>query len=194
MITSCDWRAIAVVTLVSWGVSTSAGDEAGATAAPANGQVTELTKDQSSFEKPSWLTDVSLSVKESYDDNIYLAGADSKYLPSSYTVPPGSVAALKDKSSYVITVTPKIGVNFAPLIADTRNLQVLSLAYAPEIGRFQNASAENYVAHSFPAAVKGNWDAFSVRADNTFNYVSGSSYSPNLSGQLFECLRHVRAS
>ena len=175
---------MAVVALVSWGVSASAADQAGATAvaAPANGQGIELTKDQSSFSKPSWLTDISLGVKESYDDNIYLSGVDGKYLPPSYTVPPGSVAALKDKSSFVTTVTPKIGVNFAPLIADPQNLQTLSLGYAPEIGRFQNAPTENYVAHSFPAAVKGNWDAFSVRADNTFNYVSGSSYGPTYPG------------
>ena len=187
---------MSVVALVSWGVSASAADQAGATAvaSPANGQVIEMTKDQSSFSKASWLTDVSLSVKESYDDNIYLSGVASKYLPSSYTLPPGSVAALKDKSSFVTTVTPKIGVNFAPLLGDTQNLQTLSLGYAPEIGRFQNAPAENYVAHSFPAAVKGNWEAFSVRADNTFNYVSGSSYGPTVSGRLFECLRHLRAA
>jgi hypothetical protein len=175
---------MSVVALVSWGVSASAADLAGATAvaSPANGQVIEMTKDQSSFSNASWLTDVSLSVKESYDDNIYLSGVDSKYLPSSYTLPPGSVAALKDKSSFVTTVTPKIGVNFAPLLGDTQNLQTLSLGYVPEIGRFQNAPAENYVAHSFPAAVKGNWEAFSVRADNTFNYVSGSSYGPTYPG------------
>ena len=175
---------MSVVALVSWGVSASAADQAGATAvaSPANGQVIEMTKDQSSFSKASWLTDVSLSVKESYDDNIYLSGVASKYLPSSYTLPPGSVAALKDKSSFVTTVTPKIGVNFAPLLGDTQNLQTLSLGYAPEIGRFQNAPAENYVAHSFPAAVKGNWEAFSVRADNTLNYVSGSSYGPTYPG------------
>jgi len=175
---------MAFFVLVSWGVSASAGDQTGAAAvaAPANGQGIELTKDQSSFEKPSWLTDISMSVKESYDDNIYLSGVDSKYLPPSYTVPPGSVAALKDKSSFVTTVTPRIGVNFAPLIGDPQNLQTLSLGYAPEIGRFQNAPAENYVAHSFPAAVKGSWDAFSVRADNTINYVSGSSYGPTYPG------------
>ena len=175
---------MAVIALVGWGVSASAGDQTGTTAvaAPANGQVIETTTNQSSFSKLSRLTDISLSVKESYDDNIYLSGVDGKYLPHSYTVPPGSVAVLKDKSSFGTTVTPRIGLNFAPLIADTQNLQTLSLGYAPEIGRFQNAPAENYVAHSFPAAVKGNWDAFSVGADNTFNYVSGSSYGPTYPG------------
>jgi hypothetical protein len=175
---------IAVAVLLVWELAASAADETGAIAvsAPAERQGTEMTTDPVSFEKPSWLTDLSLEVKESYDDNPYLSGVDSKYLPHSYTVPPGSVAALQDRSSFVTIVAPRIGVNFAPLLADQQTLQVLSLAYAPEIAVFHEASAENYDAHSFPAAVKGNCDVVSFSADNTFNFVDGSRYGPTYPG------------
>ena len=43
----------------------------------------------SGWEKPAWLTDLSVGVKESYDDNIFLSGAAPQYLPATYTVPPG---------------------------------------------------------------------------------------------------------
>jgi hypothetical protein len=175
---------IVVAALLVWGLAASAADETGAIAvsAPAESQGIGMTTDQVSFEKPSWLTGLSLEVKEGYDDNPYLSGVNSKSLPSSYTVPSGSVAALQDRSSFVTMVAPRIGVNFAPLLADQQTLQVLSLAYAPEIAVFHEASAENYDAHSFPAAVKGNCDAFSFSADNTFNFVDGSRYGPTYPG------------
>ena len=44
--------------------------------------------------KPAWLTDCSVTVKEGYDNNVFLSGVETKNLPPAYTVPAGSVAAL----------------------------------------------------------------------------------------------------
>ena len=82
--------------------------------------------------KPAWLTDFSLGVKESYDDNVFLSGVDPKYLPPAYTVPVGSVAALQNRWSWVTTMSPKIGVNLEPLLAHQQTFQTLSLVYAPD--------------------------------------------------------------
>ena len=81
------------------------------------------------FQRPAWLTEASLGAKESYDDNVFFSGVDA---PPAYKVPAGSVAALKDLSSWIITMSPKVDVNFAPLLGDQKALQVLSLAYAPD--------------------------------------------------------------
>jgi hypothetical protein len=186
MIILSDRRAIAVAFFIGWELASSAAEQTGTLAVsdPAEGQGTGLTADQSSFAKPSWLTDLSLEVKESYDDNLYLSGVNPKYLPASYLVPPGSGAALQDQSSLVTTVAPRIAVNFAPLLADQQIFQALSLAYAPEFVVFHEAPAENYDAHSFPATVRADWDAFSLSANNTFNFIAGSSYGPTYPGAL----------
>jgi hypothetical protein len=46
-------------------------------------------------QKPAWLTDLSIGVKEGYDDNVYLSGV----VPANKPVPDGGVLALKDHSS-----------------------------------------------------------------------------------------------
>lgn len=51
------------------------------------------------WEKPAWLTDLSLRVGESYDTDVYLAGV---------TVAPGDDIATKNKTSLVTTISPKI--------------------------------------------------------------------------------------
>lgn len=105
------------------------------------------------FTKPAWLTDCSLGIKESYDNNVFLSGVSPQFLPANYTVPAGSVAALKDRWSWITAVSPKIGVNFAPLIGVT-NVPVLSLAYAPDLVAYHEQPTENYTAHRVLAAAK----------------------------------------
>lgn len=62
-------------------------------------------------QKPAWLTDLSIGVKDGYDDNVYLSGV----VPANRPIPDGGVLALKNHSSFVTTVSPKLGVNFAVL-------------------------------------------------------------------------------
>ena len=138
-------------------------------AAPANLTVTQ---------QPAWLDELSLGVKEAYDNNVYLSGVDAKYLPASYTVPAGSVAALENHGSWLTTLSPKVGVNFAPLFGHQSLLKTLTLAYAPDFVFYHEAPSESYDAHRFAATVKGRADAFSLSLDEKFVYVDGNSVAP----------------
>ena len=134
--------------------------------------------------KPAWLTDCSLGLKESYDNNVFLSGVDARNLPPAYTVPAGSVAALKDRSSWITTVSPKVGVNFSTLAGAT-NLPVLSLAYAPDFAVYHDQGSESYNAHRLLAAVKGQTDWVAFGADNNFTYIDGSGMGPVYPGGLY---------
>jgi hypothetical protein len=135
--------------------------------------------------KPAWLSEASLGIKEGYDDNVFASGVDSKYLPSTYTVPAGSVAALKDRSSWVTTVSPKLAVDFAPLLDVPDVFKTLTLAYAPDFVIYHDQPSENYDAHKFITAIKAGQGAFKINADNTFTYVDGSTTGPTYPGALF---------
>jgi len=116
--------------------------------------------------KPNWLTDLSLTVRESYDDNIL--GVSGKNMPRSF--------------SWVTTLTPKIGIDLAPLFTDKNVLQALSFAYEPGFSMFTDASAENNNAHRIVGKLKAKSDNFSFNIDNTFTYIDGSSIAPIYSG------------
>ena len=124
-------------------------------------------------QKPVWLTELSIGIKESFDDNIFLAGAP---VLSSYTVPAGSVAAVKNISSFVTTISPKIGVDFVPLLGNQGALQSLTLSYAPDFVFYHEASSENYDNHRVIVSTKGKMDDFSFQMENVFNYINGSDY------------------
>jgi opacity protein-like surface antigen len=148
--------------------TSSAADSTNAIVAPAT------------LQKPAWLTDLSIGVKESYDDNVYLSGV----VPTSYTIPAGGVEALKDHSSWVTTVSPKLGFNFAPLLGDQKVLQALTLGYAPDFVTYHEQSSENYNIHRIATAVKVRVDDFSFNLDNGFNYINGSKFGPSYSAGL----------
>lgn len=115
-----------------------------------------------SFKKPAWLTDLSLAAKEGYDNNLYLVSGDGA----------------AEKASWITTISPKIGVNFAPLIKGQKTLQVLSLGYAPDFAIYHDQCSESYNAHRFAGTVKGKADAFSFALDNGLNYIDGKDTGP----------------
>ena len=127
--------------------------------------------------KPCWLTDLSLGVRESYDSNVFLSGVDQNL------VPPGTTT-IKNRSSWVTTISPKVGFDFAPLLGKGSPVQVLSLGYAPDFVLFHDASSETYYAHRFTSAIKGKQDAFSFSAENAFTYVDGNDDSVTYPGAL----------
>lgn len=135
--------------------------------------------------KPAWLTDCSLGIKEGYDNNVFLSGVDAQYLPPAYTVPAGSVAALKDHYSWITTVSPKVGVNFSPLAGSPTNLPLLSLTYAPDFAVYHDQPSESYNAHRVFAAVKGRTEPATFSADNSFIYIDGSGMGPVYPGGLY---------
>ena len=136
----------------------------------------------------AWLTGVSVGIKESYDDNVFLGGADKPFLPAKYTVPGGSVAALKNVDSFVTTLSPRLGVNVAPLLGDQTMLQVLSLVYSPDFVTYHDASSESYNAQRLAATISGSRDAFSFKLENGFTYIDGSEFGPTYPGAFNSAL------
>jgi hypothetical protein len=128
-------------------------------------------------QKPAWLTDLSVGVREGYDNNVFLSGVDQKYVPAG-------TATLENRGSWVTTVSPKIGVNFVPLLGDQKSLQALSLGYAPDFVSYGSQSAESYTAHRAATGIKGGNGAFSFNAEDSFIYVNGSQQGPVYPGNL----------
>ena len=140
------------------------------------------------FSKPAWLTDCSLGLKESYDNNVFLSG----YTPT-YTPVPGSVAALKDAASWITTVSPKIGLNFASLLGATNSQTQLTLAYAPDFVLYHDQTSESYNAHRLLATAKAGNDFTTVNAENQFTYVDGNDSGPLYPGNFYSGLARARS-
>ena len=132
--------------------------------------------------RPGWLTEASLGVKESYDNNVFLSGVGA---PPPSSVLPGSVAALKEKTSWVTTVSPKIEINFAPWLGTSKTVQVLSLAYAPDWVTYHDQNSESYNAQRFATVLKAKTDSVAVSADNSFVFVDGNQLAPVYPGALY---------
>jgi opacity protein-like surface antigen len=128
---------------------------AGAADAPA------LSKD-SGFQKPAWLGELSGTLKESYDDNVFM-------------VENGKLA---NRSSWVTTVSPKVGFNLVPLLGDQTVLQALSLAYAPDFSFFHEEDSEDFTAHKLNLSLKGKSGNVTFAAENGFCYIDGDDEAP----------------
>ena len=134
-------------------------------------KATAPVETSSVWEKPAWLTDLSLRAGESFDTNVFLSGARFEYYPK--TIPTGDVAA-KDKSSWVTTISPKIGVDFAKLLGSDSIVKRFTLGYAPDIVIFHDASSETYASHRLTTGFNAKADNVTVNIDNAFTYINGS--------------------
>jgi opacity protein-like surface antigen len=114
------------------------------------------------WQKPVWLMDLSLGIKESHDDNLLLVSGNG----------------LTPQSSWITIVSPKIGFNFAPLLGNQKTLQTLSLGYAPDFNIYQNAPSQSYNAHKIGDTIKGQTGDFSFSLDNAFLDNDGNHQSP----------------
>lgn len=173
---------VATLAVIGWalGASAAALPETTVSSGPAKGEGLIETADPTSWEKPSWLTDLSSGIQETYDDNIYLSGVN---VPASNTVP-GSAIAQKDHSSFITTVSLKIGVDLAPLVGDENFLKSLSLAYAPDFVFYHDAPVENHRVHRFATKIKGGTDSFSFDLENALNFIDGSNIGPTYPGDF----------
>ena len=149
---------------------------------------TGLALDTSSglLAKPSWLTDASITLKEGYDDNVLMSGVNQA------NVPPGTMT-LKDRGSFVTTVSPKLGFNFATLVNSNSGLDLLSFVYAPDFVRYEALPAENYDAHRTLMGVKGNSGDFSYNFDNALWFVDGNQIAPAYPGGLYNAWASIYA-
>ena len=122
-------------------------------------------------QKPAWLPDFSLSVKEGYDSNVFLSGVDQQYVPKE-------TVTVKNIDSWVTTISPRVGINLAPLLPDRKTLKELSFIYAPDFTIYHDVNSETNQAHKFITAARGKIDAVTFSLENTFMYVHGDRYGP----------------
>jgi len=117
--------------------------------------------DTSFWTKPAWLTELSFSYKESYDDNVLGV--------SGY--------GLQPESSWVDSVGLKIGVNIAPFLSSP-DFSVFSFTYNPEKVTYTAASQEDYTAHRLGTAVKWKSGNLSFGLDQAYLYNDGNQVAP----------------
>jgi len=132
---------------------------------------------------PAWL-ESSLTLRESFDDNVFLSGVDSPFLPLSIKVPVGSAVALKNKSSFVSFVSPRISANLAHLLPRSGALQSASAAYVPEIAVYHQQHSESYQIHRFTAAFQAKVNAWTFGGEENFALVNGEKFAPTFPGNL----------
>ena len=135
--------------------------------------------------RPDWLVDLSAGAKESYDDNVFLGGADARFLPARYTTPAGSVAALKNIDSFITTLSPRVGINGVPWFGDQSVLKVLSLTYSPDFVTCYDAPSESYNTHRLGTVIAGKLSAWAFRGENGFTYIDGSKFGPTYPGAFY---------
>jgi len=120
------------------------------------------TKDVFDFNKPNWLSDLSVGAKESYDDNVLLV----------------SGLGLPVQSSWVDDFTAKVGFNFVPFIPKEDGITTLSLVYAVDKASYQKASSENNTKNNWNLLFKGGADTFTWNLDEAFLWVDGNKQAP----------------
>ena len=114
------------------------------------------------WQKPAWIKELSLAVHESNDSNVFAQNAGK----------------LANKPSWLTTLSPKLGLDFAPLLGSPALLQVASLDYAPDFVFYHNTPDQTYSAHRLITGLKGKDDAFSYNLDNAFTFIDGKDLAP----------------
>ena len=128
-----------------------------------NGLVTDTsTPGFTGFSKPSWLSDLSIGVKESYDDNLLRVSGNG----------------LPTKSSWVDVLSLKLGFNLAPLIASPGTIQAFTVIYQPDRAIYNQASSENFTAHRVNAVFKAKLENLTFSFDDAFLFNDGSKLAP----------------
>jgi hypothetical protein len=121
-----------------------------------------IPPDYSIWTKPAYLSDLSFSVKESYDDNVF--GVSGLGLPI--------------QQSWVNSVSANIGINFVPLFGPQKDLQTFTLAYNPERVTYDSVSSQDYTAHRLNATIKGKSDNISYSFVDAFLFNDGNRNAP----------------
>jgi hypothetical protein len=118
--------------------------------------------------EPSPWTELSLTLKESYDSNIF--GTSSH--PALTTVP--DVANVE---SWITTVSPKAAINLRPWLGlgKESDITVLGLSYVGDYAFFHNAPTETNQRHNFGQQFKLSPGAVAFSADNSLIFVDGRS-------------------
>ena len=133
----------------------------------ASPSIAPLAADQSKIQ--DWLTELSLGIKETYDNNVLLVAGKTT---------PLNPVALSRQDSWVTTISPTVGLNFAPLLGDGKYFQTVSLVYSPDFVFFHELPSEDHNAHKIANRIKSQTGDFSFSLANDFNFTDGSSVAP----------------
>lgn len=108
-----------------------------------------------------WTVSGSLSVKETYDDNVFLQDHGDQ----------------ADRESWVFSVTPSLGLSYqaGPLFK-------AAASYAPEAAFYSSASSEDYVAHRGGLTFGGEADGMPWELANTVVVIDGDDQGPRFTG------------
>jgi opacity protein-like surface antigen len=109
-----------------------------------------------------WLTDLSFGARESYDDNILLVSGNG----------------LQPHASWITTISPRLGFNFAPLTGEDSPYKALTFVYTPDINIYHDAPQESYDAQRVNDLFKIVDDSFTFTLTNSFLYNNGSRTAP----------------
>ncbi len=129
---------------------------------PAPSAIPTASATSAGWQKPAWLSDLSVGVKESYEDNVLSV----------------SGLGMPEQSSWVTDVALKLGINFVPLLGDQHAVQALSLVYLPDFVTYSDISQENYNAHRLIGTIKVKEDNFLFSLENSFLYNDGNKVAP----------------
>lgn len=123
--------------------------------------------------KSPWATSVSLTLKETFDSNVYLQDTTPDPASVAAAAAAGLEAVSAKESSFVSSVLPRFGLDYKPGPAFTA-----SAAYAPEMTYYHAASSEDYLAHRGTLNLGGKFDAATWELLNTASYIDGNDLGP----------------
>jgi hypothetical protein len=108
-----------------------------------------------------------LSIKETYDDNVFILDTE----PNPAVVPPpGFTISEANKGSLVTSITPGLALNYKPSTAFAA-----AVLYAPECTWYHSAHSEDYVAHRGAINFSGKIDEVSYDWMNSATWIDGSN-------------------
>lgn len=122
-------------------------------------------------EKPAALTELSVTVKETYDSNVY----GTEFNPTLAGLP-----EVADVESWVTVISPKAVLNLRSALgfADDSAVTAFNIGYAADYAFYHSASSETNQRHNFSQQLKTKSGAVTFALDNTFTYVDGKSTTP----------------
>lgn len=123
--------------------------------------------------KSPWATSVSLTLKETFDSNVYLQDATPDPASVAAAAAAGLDAVSAKESSFVTSVLPRFGLDYRPGPAFTA-----SAAYAPEITYYHEASSEDYATHRGTLNLGGRIDTATWELLNTVSCIDGNDLGP----------------
>ena len=114
-----------------------------------------------------------VSVKESYDSNVYLQDKDP--LPASVDAARinGLSVVPAKKDSFVTSIQPRLSLDYKPGKAFSA-----TLGYSPDIVFYHNANSEDYISHLWAANAHGQIKSAQWDLKNSFIYIDGSKEGP----------------